>query len=416
MLRAVVPGFVFSFYHLAWSFFSSLFYLFPGCRLKVIGITGTNGKSTVVYLIGKIFEEAGFPFASASSIEFKINGQSYANNLKMTMPGRGRLQGFLRRAVKKGCRYCVLEVTSEGIKQHRHRFIGFDAALLTNLTPEHLENHGGMEAYKKAKGKLFKKLKKYAPGIVNLDDKEANYFLSLVKNKWGYGIEKNNHPLIKEKEKIIYCSSRQTKRNGVSFEAEGTKFDFSLLGRFNLYNALAAIAVCRAEGIDLSVIKCGLEKADAVPGRLEIVFRSPFTVIVDYAHTPDALESVYQTIKESFSSANVIGVLGAAGGGRDKWKRPVLGKIAEKYCDAVVLTNEDPYDEDPKEIIDQIAQTIKKKPVEKIIDRKEAIRKAFSLAQEGDVVVITGKGCEPWMCFKNGQKIPWDDRQIAQGL
>ena len=139
----------------------------------------------------------------------------------------------------------------------------------------------------------------------------------------------------------------------------------------------------------------------------------PFTVIVDYAHTPDALEKVYSTVKQSFSG-KIIGVLGAAGGGRDKWKRPALGKIAQKYLDQIIITNEDPYDEDPQAIIDQIADPIKDKKTEKIIDRKQAISYALKAARAGDLVIITGKGCEPWMCVSGGKKIPWDDREVVK--
>jgi len=411
LLRKIVPDFLFDWYHFVWAFLGALIYRFPAKKLKVIGITGTNGKSTVVFLISQILEKAGYQVAALSSIQFKIKDKIWPNTLKMTMPGRLKLQKFLAQAVQAGCQYVVLEVTSEGIKQHRHKFIGFDLAALTNLTPEHLESHGGFENYKKAKGKLFQSLKPQGKIIVNLDDSNADYFLTFsAKEKIGYAIDYHSsakaHRLIKPK-------NYQLIQNGVSFLIDNSNFNLNLLGKFNIYNALAAITVGLAEGASLEKIKSALEKVKGLPGRLEIVIKEPFTAIVDYAHTPDALEKVYQTIKEVFSG-RMIGVLGAAGGGRDKWKRPELGRIAQKYCDEIIITNEDPYDENPQTIIDEIAQSIKQKKPEKILDRREAIARALKLAQEGDLVIITGKGCEPWMCLKGGKKISWDDREVVK--
>ncbi len=189
-----------------------------------------------------------------------------------------------------------------------------------------------------------------------------------------------------------------------------------MLGEFNIYNALSAICVALSEGISLETCKSALEKIQGIPGRMEIVIEEPFKVIVDYAHTPDALEKVYETnSKLKSQNAKLICVLGSAGGGRDKWKRPKMGEIAGKYCDEIILTNEDPYDENPLIIIDEVASGIKNQErLEKILDRKDAIKKALSLAKSKDVVVITGKGCEPWMCITGGKKIPWDDREIVR--
>ena len=399
--RRIIPGPIFTFfqpvYHLLLNLLAVFWYQFPAKKLKVIGVTGTNGKSTVVFLISRILEKAGYSVAAISSIQFKIKDKTWPNNLKMTMPGRFKLQKFLRQAVQAGCQYVVLEVTSEGIKQHRHQFIGFDSAVLTNLTPEHLESHGGFENYKKTKAKLFKSVKPQGKIIVNLDDKSADYFMQFpAKEKIGYTL--NSKP----------------------------EFKLNLLGQFNISNALAAMAVAQAEGVSLEKIKLALEKIESIPGRMEIVIKEPFTVIVDYAHTPDALEKVYQTIREVFTphhfseksgagfTGRIIGVLGATGGGRDRWKRPALGKIAEQYLDKIIITNEDPYNEDPQMIIDEIAAGLKQKQPERILDRRQAIQRALKLAQEGDVVIITGKGCEPWMCVKGGKKISWDDRQVVR--
>jgi len=415
--RRIIPRPVFIFFQPAYHFLlgalAAFWYGFPSRKLKIIGVTGTNGKSTVVFLINQILKEAGHKVASASSIYFTIGDKTWSNNLKMTMPGRFEIQKFLRRAVKEKCQYAILEVTSEGIKQHRHRFIGFDVAVLTNLTPEHLENHGGFENYKKAKGKLFQSLKSNGKAIVNLDDPNANYFLRfLADEKWGYTIRSLKEREI-EVQNLIQAKDYGISQGGVSFKVNDINFDLNLLGEFNIYNALAAISVGTAEKISLEKMRLTLEKVKGISGRLEIVIKEPFMVIVDYAHTPDALEKVYQTIRKSFEG-RIIGVLGAAGGGRDKWKRPELGKIAEEYLDQIIITNEDPYSEDPEIIINEIAKGIKGRQVKKIINRREAIRYALKIAQERDIVIITGKGCEPLMCVEGGKKIPWDDREIVR--
>ncbi len=384
-LKRIIPNFLLNWYHFVWAFLGAIIYGFPSKKLKVIGVTGTNGKSTVVFLISRILEQAGYKVAALSSIQFKIKNKVWPNNLKMTMPGRLKIQKFLQQAVQSKCQYAVLEVTSEGIKQYRHKFIGFDSIIFTNLTPEHLESHGGFENYKKAKGKLFQALKNNGKIIVNLDDPSADYFMKFpAKKKIGYTINSE------------------------------VKFKLNILGQFNISNALAAMFAAQAEGVSFNKIKLALENIKSIPGRMEFIIKEPFTIIVDYAHTPDALEKVYQVAKQ-IVSGRLIGVLGAAGGGRDKWKRPELGKIAAKYCDYIILTNEDPYDEDPSRILSEIKKGIKNKaPFEIILDRRKAIKKAISLANQGDLVIITGKGCEPWICVANNKKIPWDDREVVK--
>jgi UDP-N-acetylmuramoyl-L-alanyl-D-glutamate--2,6-diaminopimelate ligase len=196
-------------------------------------------------------------------------------------------------------------------------------------------------------------------------------------------------------------------------DAEILPKSFKLLGKFNLYNAITASEIATSQGISLEICKKSLEKAEGIPGRMEVVIKKPFTVIVDYAHTPEALEQAYKSIVEK--NKRMICVLGACGGGRDKWKRPVLGKIAAKYCQEIIITNEDPYDEEPMEIIEQVAEGAGNR-AKKILDRRDAIRQALRLAKGGDVVIITGKGSEPWMCVEKSKKIPWDDRQVVKDL
>lgn len=409
VFKKITPKILIDWYHLLLSFVGAIVYRFPSSSTKVIGVTGTNGKTTVVNLAVKILEQAGYKVASISSIKFKIGQQEKRNLLKMTMPGRFKLQKFLRRAVSENCDYVIIEVTSEGIKQHRHRFISFNAAVFTNLTPEHIESHGSFESYKREKGKLFKALERNrqrSVSIVNLDDENSDYFLNFsAKKKISYGV--NNEKA------SLNATNIEIFPNKLKFTVDETKIVLNLNGLFNIHNALAAISIGLSQGETIEVCKKALEKIDIISGRMEKVISKPFEVIVDYAHTPDALRKVYSSIpKES----RKICVLGSCGGGRDKWKRPLFGEIAAEFCDDIILTNEDPYNEDPKRIINQIESGVKKhgKDVIKILDRRKAIKKALKLAKKNDVIIITGKGSEPWMCVKDGIKIPWDDRKIVK--
>jgi len=409
-IKKIIPSFLLIYYHLSLAFLGALIYGFPSKKLKVIGITGTKGKSTVVELTRVILEEAGYKIASLSSIKFRIDKKEWPNKLKMTMPGRFKIQGFLKKAVKAGCQYAILEVTSEGILQHRQRFIDFDVALFTNLSPEHIERHGSFEKYRQAKGKLFKQCKKNH--IINLDDKSAGYFLGFkATRKWKYGLKISNSG-------SIIAENPQTLNDRIKFSIKNIEFNLSLSGEFNIYNSLAAVCIGLSQGINLEVSKKALEKVKGVPGRMETVIEKPFKVIIDYAHTPGSLEKVYQTVSSfQLPTSNLICVLGSCGGGRDEWKRPEMGRIAAKYCHKIILTNEDPYDESPLKIINEIRQGIHDvEHLYKILDRRKAISKAFELAKEDDVVIITGKGCEPWMCLANGEKIPWDDRKIVREI
>lgn len=400
--KKIIPRTLFEFlrpmYHwtLAWA--AALRYGFPSRNLFVIGVTGTNGKSTVVALLSAILQEAGVQTASASSLRFQIRHREEKNMLKMTMPGRFKLQRFLRSAVRAGCTHAVIEVTSEGIKQYRHLGISFSMAILTNVTPEHIESHGGFENYRATKAKLFYN----APiHVLNADDKNIHFF-----------------QLIPAKLTRIYSRSEVSDNVAPQF-----------IGDFNKENIAAAIAAARILNISDERILSALKKIKGVPGRLEFVVREPFSVIVDYAHTPDALTKVYETLnnyKLETKNSKLICVLGSAGGGRDVWKRPEMGAIAAGHCDQIFITNEDPYDEDPMTIIKSVARgaeavfegndkqsTINSK-LQIVPDRREAIQKAVGSAQRGDVVIITGKGAEPFLVAANGEKIPWDDREVVK--
>ncbi|OGZ72476.1 MAG: hypothetical protein A2908_02835 [Candidatus Staskawiczbacteria bacterium RIFCSPLOWO2_01_FULL_38_12b] len=406
-IKKLTPDFLLDFYYWLWALAGAIAFGFPSRKLIVIGVTGTSGKSTTIDFITRILEEAGNHVASASSIRFKIKNKEWQNTLKMTMPGRFVIQKFLRQAVQSKCNYAVLEVTSEGIKQYRHKFITFDTAVFLNITPEHIDSHGGFENYRSAKLELFKAAKNLH--VINADDENTTYFLEIpAKKKYLFGIKNSN---------VDLCAEKIRFENGkITFWVSGTEFHLGLLGEFNVLNAMAAISLGMAKGISLDICKKALGKVTGMPGRLEVVAENPFLVVVDYAFTPEQLDASYKSVKQFSGGKPLVCVLGACGGGRDKWKRPVLGKIAQQHCKEIIITNEDPYDEDPLGIMEQVADGIDNqvKPYHIILDRKEAIKRALALAGQTDAVVITGKGAEPLMCLANGKKIPWSDKNIVK--
>ncbi|HEY4526941.1 MAG TPA: UDP-N-acetylmuramyl-tripeptide synthetase [Candidatus Paceibacterota bacterium] len=401
LIESILPAPILSAYHFTLAHVAALKYGFPARKLLVIAVTGTKGKSSVSEMIGAILEEAGYKTALLNSIRFKIGDESKPNLLRMSMPGRFFIQRFLSGALEEGCTAAVLEMTSEGARQHRHRAIDLDALVFTNLAPEHIERHGSYGAYADAKFEVGLQLarSKKSPRIIvaHADDKEAVRYLTLPVEK-----------------RVSFSLSRQTPweagERGGYFTFEGEKIAIHLPGEFSLKNALAACSFAHAFGIDVATIARALEKIQKIPGRGERIEEGQaFTVIVDYAHTPDSLKALY----DAYAHSRKICILGNTGGGRDTWKRPVMGKIADDYCEDVILTNEDPYDEDPRAIIEQMAKGMRREP-EIIIERREAIREAFSRAKASDVVLISGKGTDPCICVENGKKIPWSDAEVAR--
>ncbi len=390
--RKIIPKSVFHAlqptYHRGLSLVGAGLYRWPARSMKVIGVTGTHGKTTTCYMITQALLASGQPVASINSLEFRINEISWPNSLKMTMPGRFRIQKFLSKARAGGCKYVVLEVTSEGIKQLRHLGIKFDCAVLTDIGREHIESHGGFENYIKAKQQLFRLTKNIH--ILNAESAELSSFDKFPsQTKVFYGLTKGQ------------------------VSQEDLNFKLQLSGDFNISHALATMAIARAYGLDQLKIKEALENIDYVPGRMEYIQREPFIVVVDYAHTPDALEQVCKTLKPTDGQLTVV--FGATGGGRDKWKRPALGEVAERYCQKIILTTDDPYDENPQTMAEEISSGIHdKSKITTIIDRSEAIKTAIAGAQPGDVVVVTGKGSEDRMVLAGGKKIPWSDKEVAE--
>lgn len=390
------------FYHRSISFLAPILYKFPARNLQVIVVTGTKGKTSTVEIINAILEEAGYKTAVLGTLRFKIGHDSRRNMYKMSVPGRFFVQKFLKEAVESHCDFAVIEMTSEGAKQWRHKGLDIDTLVFTNLSPEHIESHGSFEKYKNAKLEIAKAVsqshKRPRTIIANNDDPHGDSFLAY-------------HADIKLPYTIFDIEIKEETETGSIFLYENKEFKTHLPGRFNLYNIIAGLTLARRYQIDTDVAKRAIEKVSSIRGRLERIEEGqPFSMIVDYAHTSDSLEKVYKV----FSGARKVCVLGGTGGGRDTTKRAVMGGIAEEHCDYTIITNEDPYDEDPQKIIDDVASGFKHKTPEKILDRRNAISKACTVAQPGDVVIITGKGTDPYIMEAAGKKTPWDDATVCR--
>lgn len=451
-IKKIIPKKIFKIfqpiYHFILSLLAALWYKFPSEKLIVIGVTGTTGKTTVVYLIAKILEANGYKVGYTSTAMFNDGKKEWLNDKKMTMAGRFFIQKMFRAMLRNKCQYAIIETTSEGIVQFRHKFINYDILVFTGLYPEHIDSHGNFENYKKAKGKLFEHLKKCKTkyvddkkiihifdneikkinfnrvkkiSIVNADDEYANYFLSFwAEKKYEISTKDISIGVKNKKNKLIIANSIDINKKGINFIINGVKINSKLLGKFNITNIMLALSVGISQNIDIKQIKNGLKSINGVPGRFEKIDQGQdFTAIVDYAYESRAVNKLYETIK-LIAHNRIIHVLGSAGGGRDVARRFKLGKIAGSQADFVVITNEDPYDDDPQKIIDEVGKGAVKagkkynKNLFKILDRRMAIKKALSLARKNDIILITGKGSEQAICIANGEKIKWDDREVVK--
>jgi len=412
-----------------WSGFK---YGHPSTKIKVIGVTGTKGKTTVCNIIASILDQAGIKNSMETTINTKIGNKVMPHLSKVawvTTPPANVIQKFLKDSVEAKCEYAIMEVTSQAIDQHRIEGIKFDTVVFTNLSPEHIEYHGSKENYINAKLKFFKE-NPQAKATINMDDPLWNRFYSLSSaEKFLYSIKKPiEHGAVARK----ILSSPNGTTYTIAFDDGQVTVNSALPGVFNIQNALAAFCVGMGLSIKPEIIKKGIESVQLVPGRMESIRVSrnqDFTVIVDYAHTPDSLKCVYETIKEGLKNTGgrLIAVLGATGR-RDKSKRPLMGSLAGHYADLVVFTDEDPYDENPEEIMEAVAAGIhlgaqKKhqwhlnRNYWKVLNRAQAIHKAIKEASKNDVVVITGKGAEEVMAvgpIGTDNFIPFSDRKIAR--
>ena len=446
-MKKLIPQSIKNIYHLCQAILANVWYGFPSRKIKVIGVTGTNGKTTTVQMVAKILEEAGKRIAVASTINFKVADKEWVNKTKFTTLSSFAVQKFVKQAVDAGCEYLVLETSSHSLDQYRVWGVEYKTAVITNVTREHLDYHKNMEQYRDAKSilfknlknnfqfsifnfqsifndKIFKKNKKTA--IVNLDMDDPEYFLNFdADEKYGYTLERqtSNVQMAKSQNKDLKIKMVKAENIELGFDSSkymihDTCFMLHVLGEFNIENALAATCVGLSENISLETISKALEKIKNVPGRFEFVQNNRgLNIIIDYAVTPDSLEKLYELIKKINTNKNkIIAVFGSCGE-RDRGKRPIMGEIVSKYADYIIVTNEDPYGENPVQIINEVASGIKnKKEGEnfwKILDRREAIQKALNIAKVGDFVVVTGKGAEETMAIGK-ERISWNDRKVVE--
>ncbi|MCF7836573.1 UDP-N-acetylmuramoyl-L-alanyl-D-glutamate--2,6-diaminopimelate ligase [Candidatus Gracilibacteria bacterium] len=402
-------------WHFVWDLAATIFYRFPSRSITVIGVTGTNGKTTTANLIAKILETNGEKVALATTINFWLGEKKWDNITKMTSLGRGGVQRFLRQAVNAGCNYAVLEVSSHALIQHRVWGVNFNAAILTNITHEHLDFHGSFEEYIAAKELLFWRLAKNRESgekiaILPAEDTSIEHFLRIPEiGIISFGFKKGD----------LRAENLRVRESSQKFEVIGMeeKFEITtkLLGNFNVSNILAATALALALKIRPKIIRQVFRNLKPLPGRLEAIDGGQnFRVIVDFAHTPDALEKLLRTFR-AVTEGRVWLVFGATGD-RDRAKRPVMGSIAAKLADEIILTSDDPFSEDPEKIIFEVREGIPRTEGENFlveVDRRKAIRYACENAQKEDTVLIAGKGCEQFQVIGN-KKIPWDDREISR--
>lgn len=426
ILRTLTPRFVMSAYHRALAYLGALRYGFPSRRMVIVGVLGTRGKTTVANLIWAVLTAAGYKTGQTGTANIRVGSEERMNEYHMTMPGRFALQKLLREMYDAGCQFAIVETPSEGVEQWRHKGVAYDAAVMTVLYPEYLAVHGlSFERCKDMHERVFAELARQPRKTLNnkrvpktivmnndIEEKErfSRHSADIVVT---YALE---HPA------DVRADHIEETAQGVRFQVGASEYSLHLLGAFNVGNALAAIAFASAFSISPDVVQRGFDLLQNVPGRMEKIDEGQsFLVYVDYAHDAVSMEAALRAaahLKDSPVKKTIV-VLGAEGGGRDKKKRPVMGEIAAHLADFVVVANEDPYDDDPIEIIEDIARSaevhgkIRGKDLFTYLDRREGIHRALSLAEPGDLVLVTGKGAEQSMVIA-GKSIPWDDRVVVR--
>lgn len=437
LLRRLIPASLFKiaqpYYHGTLALFAHYYYGRPSDRLIVIGVTGTKGKTSTAHIIYQLLNNLGAPAGLVSTAVIDNGAGEQLNWFRMTQMSGPVTHRLLADMVKAGKKYAVIEVSSEGLAQHRHFGINFDIAVFTNLTPDHIEAHGSFQAYKEAKAILFKTVgqlqvtsdKKRINSLVektiisNIDSEHGLYYLNFKADKHiTYAID-NQTANIVARDITSDTHGSQLQIADPTADEAGCRLQIGLPGKFNVYNVLAGACVARSLGFEIDGIADAAQKLRPIPGRMEVLQAEPFTVLVDYAHEKASMTALYNTVN-SWPHKRIIQVFGATGGVRDKSRRTDLGTLAGKLADIAIITDEDPFDEDPQTIIHDIAdkavaegkvigQTLFRNP-----DRRGAIAKALSLAQPGDLVLITGKGAEQRIARANGQYEQWDDRTVTR--
>lgn len=389
----------------AYADFCGAFFSNPARRMKLIGITGTNGKTTTAFLLKDIFEKNGYKCGLVGTVQDMAGDTVFYS--ERTTPDSFELNCLFSKMVKRGCEYCIMEVSSQALSQGRVDGLSFDCAVFTNLTQDHLDYHGTFENYAKAKKKLFSMCRK---GIINIDDEKGLYMT------YGEKCQSVTYSLLEDSADYTAKNIVQ-KSNGTEYEIihknKSIKAEVGIPGLFSVYNSLAAIVCASQEGIPLEKAVQSLKDSKGVKGRAEVVpTNRDFTVIIDYAHTPDSLENILKTIK-GFAQGRIITVLGC-GGDRDKAKRPVMGEIAVKFSDYLIVTSDNPRSENPQEIIKDILKGCKNAEitVETIENRRKAIERALAIGEKDDIILLAGKGHETYQILGD-KKTHFDEREIV---
>lgn len=392
---------------LAMALISRAFYGYPAQDIPIVGVTGTNGKTTVTYLVKSILEEAGKKVGLIGTIANMIGSKVLP--AERTTPESMDLQRLFKDMRDEGVNAIVMEVSSHSLSLKRVAGVQFEVGVFTNLTQDHLDFHRTFEEYREAKAKLFLQSRQAA---INIDDEAGRMYAERVQGRlWTYGISRAAQ---------VFARDIEITLKGVSFElflpGESCTVNLNIPGLFSVYNALAAATACHALGVSAGCIKAGLEKVKGVPGRFELLDTgTEYSVIIDYAHTPDGLENVLKTARD-FTKGRVITVFGC-GGDRDPSKRPIMGEVAGKYSDFCVITSDNPRSEEPMAIIQQIIPGVQKTacPYVVIEDRREAIAYALNHGRPGDVIILAGKGHETYQILKN-KVIHFDEREVVAEL
>lgn len=398
-------------YHRSKALAAAIAYGFPAKKLTVIGITGTDGKTTTVGMLAHILNKNGKKTGALSTAFFRVGDTVEWNATQKTSPSPFTVQSFLKRCLDAGCTHVVLECSSHGLMQGRVWLTWPSAAAITNLSEEHLDYHGTMENYMKAKAILFRMMRKDGTKVLNADDRTYPAYKNIRSAKTvAYSTQR--------KDADLFATDITSTVTGTSASVSGQSLAMPIPGSFNIQNALCAIGCAEAVGVERKNAIASLSEFTGIPGRMELINKGqPYSVIVDFTVTPQSYEKTLSTVKAGMKDGQRLLVLTGSCGDRMKEKRPVVGKIVSSYADVMVVANEDPYTEDPQKIIDEVWTGIdqSKTKASKIFDRKEAIVFLLKEAKPGDVVVLCGKGSDTTMWVKDGQ-IPWNEREIVREL
>lgn len=416
LFRALQP-----IYHGGMAILASLIYGHPSNDLTVIGVTGTAGKSTTVIMLSHILNFAGFKTAYITTAGSFDGNNKITNTAGLSMPGGWMLQQSLHKFVLNGCKFAIIEATSEGLAQNRHLGINFKGALFTNLAPAHLDSHGSFENYRAAKGKLFQSLVSDSFIGVNVDDPNYSFFLNFPSRR-KFGISVREDKIAQTSVPVVRAENIQVNED-LKFSIEGENFQINLKGSFNIANALLAITAAQYLNIPLATSSEALKNFGSVPGRMETIPNDKgITIIIDYAPEPSAMEQSLRAVS-MLDHNKIIHVFGSTGGHRDKAKRFEFGKISSQFTDTIIITNDDVYDSDPEEIARNISEGINQNTTNKkvgevitVLDRKEALKKSLAIAEAGDVILVTGKGNEQFLVLPGNQRIAWDEVSIMKEL